>query len=98
MTIMILHLITGEDVIGDVTPANGVLEVKNACTIGPRQDPNTGQVKIGLAPFNPYTEDKTIVIYPHAVVSDAVPAQEIVNSYNQVYGAGIQVVSSLAGL
>ena len=90
--VMILKLISGEEVMGEVKAHDsGYLIVKNPANLIARNE--NGQVKVGMAPFSPFTEEDTIHIYPHAVMADYKPAGQLRNEYSRLFGSGIQIAS-----
>lgn len=94
MTILVIKFVTGEDVICEAaaTP-HGYLELTNAMTLIARQD-ESGQVRMGMVPFAPYSSEKTIRVYPHAIMADYEPALELMNQYNRAFGSGIQIATA----
>lgn len=93
--IKILKLITGEEIIGDVTEpvfAGSGLQVKQPCFIQliPSQS-NPGQTMMGLMPYASYVEDHTITISNEDVIWQGKPITELYNQYNRVFGSGIQL-------
>ena len=93
--IKIVKLITGEELIADVT-ANGIsMTLSKPCVlqvVPSRQNPD--QPMMGMFPYAPYTEDHTIDVDVEKIVWDAKPVKELYNQYNSAFGSGIQ----LAGL
>lgn len=93
MTIKVLKLMTGEEVIGDVDMAQVALRVTNAMNIIAQADPS-GKMRVGMAPFATFAEGKDVYVYPHAVVADYDPALDILNEYNRLFGSGIQIATA----
>jgi hypothetical protein len=93
MTIKVLKLVTGEEVMGDIDVANASLAVTNAVNIIAQPDPS-GKMRVGMAPFAAFTADKVVHIYPHAIIADYEPALDILNEYNRVFGSGIQIATA----
>lgn len=86
--IRILKLVSGEEIIGNVTD-NGLLtySIKNGVIVAlvpSRANPQ--QPSIGLAPWLPYAENDTVLIHKQHVVYEAEPIQEMVNNYNSIFG------------
>jgi hypothetical protein len=101
MAIKVIKLVTREEVIGEVSVGDGVVNVENPMLLVPYQDEKSKQIKINFIPYAPFAEAKaTIGIYPHAIAADYEPADDITNHYRSAFGSGIQVVPSmgLAGL
>lgn len=91
--IKIYKLVTGEEVVGEVTQENDALVVKNPCAImliASRSSPDSHSM--ALVPYAGYTMGHTIKIKMDKLVWDADPAEELYNQYNMIFGSGIQIV------
>ena len=97
MTIMILKLVTGEEVLGDVAVHIDAYKVTDpvGVTIVRQQ---SGQPGVGFTPFplhrlgdpNQAPENGYVIDLPHhSVVYSYEPAQDFIDNYNQIFGAGI---------
>ena len=101
--IRIIKLMTGEEVIGKIVKTdNGAIELKTPVLLVPQMD-DTNKVKINFMPYAAYGDpDKTVGIYPHAIVADYEPSKELEEHYSQKFLGTIQIVSplqaSVAGL
>lgn len=85
--IRIIKLVTGEELLGDVTDQGLVYSIKNAVIVAlvpSRANPQ--QPSVGLAPWMPYAENDPVVIPKQHVVYDAKPVKEMVNNYNSIFG------------
>ena len=85
--IRIMKLITGEELLGDVTDQGLTYSIKNAVIVAlvpSRANPQ--QPSIGLAPWMPYAENDPVIIAKQHVVYDAKPVKEMVNNYNSIFG------------
>ena len=92
--IKVVKLITGEELIADVTGSE-ILTLSKPCVlqmVPSRQNPD--QPMMGMFPYAPYTEDHSIEVCSSRIVWDAKPVKELYNQYNSAFGSGIQ----LAGL
>ena len=93
--IKIVKLITGEELIADVTGNGVTMTLSKPCAlqmVPSRQNPDTPM--IGMFPYAAYTEDHCIDVDIDNIVWDANPVTELYNQYNSTFGTGIQ----LAGL
>jgi hypothetical protein len=95
--IQILHLLTGEDVIGDV---NGIAptttSLKNPCVIILVPDAqNKERVGVQLRPLCPFSTDKLISINESAIIYRSTPVQELENQYNTLFGSGLVIAGSI---
>lgn len=85
--IRIIKLITGEELLGDVTDQGLTYSIKNAVIVAlvpSRANPQ--QPSIGLAPWMPYAKDDPVIIAKQHVVYDAKPVKEMENNYNSIFG------------
>ena len=85
--IRIIKLVTGEELLGDVTDQGLTYSIKNAVIVAlvpSRANPQ--QPSVGLAPWMPYAENDPVVIPKQHVVYDAKPIKEMVNNYNSIFG------------
>ena len=85
--IRIIKLVTGEELLGDVTDQGLAYSIKNAVIVAlvpSRANPQ--QPSVGLAPWMPYAENDPVVIPKQQVVYDAKPIKEMVNTYNSIFG------------
>jgi hypothetical protein len=97
-SIVIFKLVSGEEMIGEVFNTYGESEeIKNpAVVIMQRTEQGMG---VALMPYMPYC-DGNISFNKHSIVATGEPSQNMVNEYNRIFGAGIQVApaSALSGL
>jgi len=92
MDILILKLITGDEVLGEVESQSEtefviVNPVQVSIVRGKDGGPN-----VGFAPFPMHAEQKTgttIAFSKKNVVYSYVPAQDFLDNYNQLFGSGI---------
>ena len=85
--IRIIKLITGEELIGDVTDQGLAYSIKNAVIVAlvpSRANPQLPS--IGLAPWMPYAENEPVIISKNSIVYEAKPIKEMVNNYNSIFG------------
>jgi len=91
--VLISKIITGEEVIGEVTEIGDSYKIKNPCAIAfvPSRD-QPGQQSLGLIPYAAYTKTHAVVIKKDHVIWQEELAPEVYNQYNAVFGSGIQIV------
>lgn len=91
MSVLITRLLSGEEILGEVTAdaTTNTVVIKNPTQIAAMQNPNTSKVDIHMAPFAPLSSEKSITISSRNVVFQYVPVTEIVNKYNTMFGSGI---------
>jgi hypothetical protein len=96
--ITVFKLVSGEEMIGEVfNHYSDHHEIKNPAVIMlQRTEQGVG---VALMPYMPYC-DGNVSFYRQAIVATGEPSQNMINEYNRIYGAGIQVApaSALSGL
>jgi hypothetical protein len=97
MTVLITRLITGEEILGEVTPSetqNDKVNITNPIQVAALSNNQTKNVDIHMAPFAPLSAQKTITISLSNVLCQYEPVVEILNKYNSVFGSGIIIPSN----
>ena len=96
-SIVIFKLVSGEEMIGEVFNSTDKVELKNPAVVMMQR--TDGGVGVALMPYMPYC-DGNISFNRGLIVAEGEPSQNMVNEYNRIYGAGIQIApaSALAGL
>lgn len=98
MKVKVFKMINGEEIIGEVFNSfSDFHEIKNPAQIMLQRTDNG--MGVAMAPYMPYASGN-INLYGNAIASDCVPDQNLINEYNRIFGAGIQIApaSALAGL
>lgn len=92
--IQIVKLITGEEIIGEVTDLTSKFVVKNPCVLQmvPSRN-NPEQVGMALAPIAMHVENHTVTVKVEHVLWAVTPVKELYNQYNSVFGTGIQLAT-----
>ncbi len=91
MSIKLLRLKSGEDVVADIDENEDTVTIENPAVIMPMGDPRGGNVQMGFGPWVPFTTDKQIEIPRDWIIFIVEPAPDIVNNYRQAFGSGIVV-------
>jgi hypothetical protein len=97
--VKVFKLINGEELISEVFNVYGdAFELKNPANIMLQQTAG-GQMGVGIAPYMPYAEGN-VKLYKGAIAAEGEPEQKMVNEYNRIFGAGIEIVpaGAIAGL
>jgi len=94
MNIQGIKLVTGEEIIADVTvTSQGQLGLKNPVQLRMVPPKVAGaSPQMGFVPFPAFSQqkqDEVILIEPLHVVYHYNPAQDISDNYNQMFGSGI---------
>jgi hypothetical protein len=91
--VRVYKMISGEEVIAkQIQETQTIYKVENPASIM-MTDQGNGTVGVGIAPFMPYSEDRTVEINRMAVAASANPAVEMLNEYNRIYGSGLVQLS-----
>jgi len=95
MTVKILKIITGEELIGELelvkkSDHHNDYKLKNVGTV--QMVPTQTGVGLSLYPFAPYTEEDTYYFKHDHVITVMTPGTELLNNYNRIFGSGIQLV------
>lgn len=94
MEIIVLKLITGEEVLGEIdsqSETEYVLVNPVGIAVVRGKD---GQPSVGFAPFPIHAEQKTdatVALTKKNVVYSYVPAEDFITNYKQIFGSGIVV-------
>lgn len=94
--IKILKLVTGEEIIADVTTNDDFLKLDKPCALQifpSRSDPQ--QPQMALIPYAAYTEDHVVNVKETDVIWSEPPIKELYNQYNSIFGNGIVVANNL---
>lgn len=95
MTVQIVKLVTGEELIGDCVTSELSTTIRKPCLlqmVPSRSNPE--QPMMALIPYALYTEDHCIDVDIDKIIWIENPVKELYNQYNNAFGTGIQ----LAGL
>jgi hypothetical protein len=93
-SIVVFKLVSGEEMIGEVFNSFAEKEeIKNpAVVMLQRTQEGMG---VALMPYMPYC-DGNINFLKSAIVAEGEPSQNMVNEYNRIFGAGIQIAPASA--
>ena len=95
--IKIVKIITGEEIIADVTDENGqYISLEKPCVlqlIPSRSNPE--QPSMALIPYAMYTESHRVIVKREHIVWSEEPMKELYNQYNSIFGNGIVVANQL---
>jgi hypothetical protein len=88
-----LKLTTGEELIGTrVLGRESVYKDLASIVMMPSEN---GKANLAVMPFLGYSDDDEFHFNPSTIILKHKPNQDLINYYNRIFGAGIQVVSSL---
>jgi hypothetical protein len=91
--IKVFKLLNGEEIIAKTeTTGLGYTLTDPAAIVIQQTEKGVG---VGLAPYMPYAESD-ITLYATSIATEGIPAQNMANEYNRIFGSGIEVVSASA--
>lgn len=97
MSVKIIKLITGEELLGEILPSSeAICKVKNPVRIvvmPNKIDPKTPN--IGFAPWAEFSDDKEFVLDKTHILAIMTPINEFVNQYNTMFGGLVVPKSNL---
>lgn len=98
MSIYIVRLITGEDLIGelDISKTKDHEHKYKMKNVGIVQIvPTKDGVGISLYPYAPYAEDSEFTFKEDHVMTTYKPSIDLQNNYSRMFGSGIQIAQSI---
>lgn len=93
--IKIVKLISGEEIIADVTLNRNELTLDKPCVLqmmSSRSNPE--QPTMALIPYAMYTDSHKVTVKQEHIVWSEEPLKELYNQYNSIFGSGIVVSKS----
>jgi|TARA_B100002003_G_C14118479_1_gene537951 hypothetical protein len=91
MAVKIVRLKSGEDVVADIDENADTITMENPTVIVPMSDPNSEQIKMGVAPWAPFIAKQKVEISRDWIVFIADADEALARNYKQQYGSGIVV-------
>lgn len=93
MNISCIKLVSGEELVGDVTNTlQGEVQISQPLMVV-IMPTGQGSFQVGLAPYLPYTEEKTFVYRKESVILQFEPNLQMQNQYKEMTGQGIVIAS-----
>jgi hypothetical protein len=90
MAITITRLLTGEEILGEVTVIDeSTVRVDNPTLVGASRNPQTGNIDVHMAPFNPLSAQTHVSLRVENILCQYEPVKEVINKYNSIFGSGI---------
>lgn len=91
MALRIIRLLTGEEIVGDITNEDANhYTIENPCSLGLGMGPN-GKPALNMQPMMLFSDQRVVKINRQHVMFDVSVAIEIQNKYNEIFGSGIVV-------
>lgn len=92
--IKIIKLITGEELIGDMSQTGDNITVTNPATVH-LVPGESGRMSMAMIPFAPYAEEDSFMFNLSHIMTSYTPGTDLLNQYNQRFGSGIVVARTL---
>jgi hypothetical protein len=90
LTVMMLRLITGEDLIGKVGVIGDMIRVVKPAAVVINPPPSlTGKASMSLIDFMPMAKTKEIILDPRNVLFTYEGEDSFISAYNQNFGSGL---------
>jgi hypothetical protein len=99
MSLYIVRLVTGEDLIGELNiienpnPERKKYKLTNVGIV--QLVPTKEGVGISLYPYAPYAEESEFTFKEEHVITTFKPSLDLENNYSRMFGSGIQIASSI---
>jgi len=93
MTLRILKLVSGEEIVGEIEDQSDSVRIKNPCVLGIALT-QTGKPTLQMQPMLLFSEQKIVDISRNHILYNVSVAIEIQNKYNEIYGSGIVVAKN----
>lgn len=91
--ILVVRLISGEEILGDVelNHSETHVKIKHPTRVAAGPNPNTGQVDVHMVPLLTLAQEKEVTLSKSAIVFTYTPVVEIRNKFSTLFGSGIVV-------
>jgi len=98
MSLYIVRLITGEDLIGELEISKTKdnehkYKMKNVGMV--QLVPTKDGVGVSLYPYAPYAEQSEFIFKEQHVMTTYKPSVDLQNNYSRMFGSGIQIATSI---
>lgn len=94
MSVQAFRLLTGEDVIADVTSSTATEVLTKSPAVVVMQRTEDGRVGVGLQPFVPFAKNGDITFLKSAMSATYEVDTQMVNEYNRIFGSGLVIASA----
>ena len=89
MNIKLVRLISGEDIVCELTEEVDYIVITNPLMLYMQPGQQSAQPKVGLVPWMHYSQDKDFTISTDKVIVISEPVEELSRQYDSIYGAGL---------
>ena len=95
MSIKLLRMRSGEDVIGELADENSeFINLEKPAVLMPMQNGRGNSVQMGMVPWQPFSKNTKFTVPRDWVVTISDPSEDVENGYRKTYGSGIDVPAS----
>ena len=92
MAIIMVKVITGEEVIADIELERGIYTLKNPVRVVMARD------GMGIVPWSPFIKEQKVTLRYEHVIFTAELDDEVYNGYNSKFGSGIILAGGMPDL
>lgn len=94
MSVKSFKLVSGEDIIAEVTVAgDNSYTIKNPAVIVVQRTEG-GNVGVGLQPYTPFAATD-VTLYKSCLIAEFEADMNLVNEYNRIFGSGIVIANTM---
>jgi hypothetical protein len=91
MAVKVVRLVTGEEIIGDVTETDQTYKIKKPAAFQ-MVSGKTGKPQLAMVPGAPMSKENVITIGRDKVMYVYFPVTELENNYSKAFGSGLLTV------
>ena len=94
LNIKIIILLSGQQIIGKVINETSTKLTLEAPAVLMMTGDSEEKMRLGLAPFAPYSADKVVEFNLQTITATIEPAESLANEYNRLFGSGLVTAKS----
>lgn len=93
MSVMMIRMKGGEDVVAEITEKEDTVVLKNPAVLMPMRDAGGGNMQMGFGPWIPFSASTNpeVEISREHILFTIEPNTDVANNYRQAFGSGVVV-------
>ena len=93
MSVMMMRMKNGEDVVADITEKEDIVAMKNPAVLMPMGGAGGGNMQMGFGPWIPFSasQNPEVEISREHILFIIEPNSDVANNYRQAFGSGVVV-------
>lgn len=93
MSVMMIRMKGGEDVVAEITEKEDTVVLKNPAVLMPMRDAGGGNMQMGFGPWIPFSASTNpeVEISREHILFIIEPNTDVANNYRQAFGSGVVV-------